>query len=146
MKRIVLSFFFALLACLCSQKSFAQGNLQFNQVINYVIPSQTVLNSGSNAASISGNLTVPANKVWKIESASYKGKGNPAWTLTLDNYMLFTYTQTSGGGQNLYWPTPYPIWLPAGTYNWQSTYYVNGNFFVTFEGASISIIEFNIVP
>lgn len=146
MKHILLFLFFGLLVSVNSNKSFAQGNLQFNNVINYVIPSQSAIGSSSNNATFSGNLTVPANKVWKIESASYKSSGNPLWTLTLDNYVLFTYTQNSGGGLNNYWPTPFPIWLPAGTYNWKATYFVNGFFSAAFEGASINIIEFNIVP
>ena len=56
--------------------SFGQGNLQFNQVINYT---GTLACTTSNT--ISPSLSVPAGKVWKIEkiktsSAPYVPNGN----------------------------------------------------------------------
>ena len=129
MKRIFLFFFFALVACLFSQKSFAQGNLQFNQVLT-----QTVTLTGTSSSSV---LTVPAGKVWKIEQM-------------LDTY---SYAGTSGyfkiNGKQFYihempnstqYITKGPIWLKAGdtfcVYNTASGSY---DYFY-------SIIEFNIVP
>ena len=120
----------------------AQGNLQFNRVINYTIPSQTVDYTGI----IQTTVTVPANKVWKIEAASYNGAGSPGWSLILDNYLLFSYTRDSGGGLNYYQDIHFPIWLPSGTYNLKAQYYwVTGFQSYPFIGASISIIEFNII-
>jgi hypothetical protein len=135
------TFFFLISFTFCSL-AFSQGNLQFNNVINYVINSQDVYSPYS----FSGSITIPQGKVWKIESASIKSNGNPGWSFILDNYVLFTWTVQPGGVLNSYWPVPFPIWLPAGTYNYLSQYYNNPGSKATFPGASISIIEFNIVP
>jgi hypothetical protein len=128
--------------------TLAQGNLQFNKVINYVIPSTTVSPpSGQGVPVINGTLTIPSNKVWKIESSGYKSGTNTTWSLFLDNYTLFSYSKTGGGGLNYYYQSPFPIWLPSGTYNWKAEYYDYISFTsATFNGASISIIEYNIVP
>jgi hypothetical protein len=126
--------------------SYSQGNLQFNRVINQVIPSATASAPNTTVPSITGSLTIPTNKVWKIESCGYKSGTNTTWSLFLDNYTLFSYTNFGGGGLNYYFQSPFPIWLPAGTYNWKAEYFNNSSSLVTFNGASISIIEYNIVP
>jgi hypothetical protein len=118
----------------------AQGNLQFNRVINYTMASQTVFSPGL----LQTTVTVPAGKVWKIEAASYNGAGSPGWSLILDNYLLFTYIINSGGGLNYFPEIHFPIWLPAGTYNLKAQYYITTPS-ALFVGASISIIEFNII-
>jgi hypothetical protein len=135
-----------LLFLVISYLNYAQGNLQFNRVINHVIPSATVSAPGTISPSISGSLTIPNNKVWKIESCGYKSATVPEWSLILDNYVLFSYANFPGGANNnSYWQPSYPIWLPEGTYNWIAKWF-NFGAPATFQGASISIIEYNIVP
>ena len=97
----------------------AQGNLQFNQVIT----GAASLSIGAN----SGLLTVPANKVWKIEAVNM-----PAVT---GMQMQINSIGTSIGN------CIFPFWLKAG------------NTFSVFNGATsaaysiqYSIIEFNIIP
>ena len=107
--------------------------MQFNRVINYVINSQDVY-INSNQYIISGTLSIPQGKVWKIESASIKSNGNPTWSFILDNYVLFTWTMTAGSSLNSYWPVHLPIWLPEGTYNYTSQHYTNQGGKVTFPG------------
>jgi hypothetical protein len=100
---------------------FAQGNLQFNQVIT--------------SAFASGNVTpvtVPAGKVWKLENCMLNTPSN-AYTYMLYNGVYYNLRQQLSSSQ----VANFPFWLSAG-----ST--------VTFGGGStggiISIIEFNIVP
>lgn len=135
MKRILFSILFFL--CLGAQKSLAQGNLQFNQVktITGSIASQTV---GQNNSTV---LTVPANKVWKVEkiitsSAPYVPNGNYFATLMglKINGLECNYFY-SGEKQ-----AEVPIWLKAGdTFSLVLSSGSNINY-------CISLIEFNIVP
>ena len=81
MKNILL-----ILAIAFSSASFAQGNLQFNQVI--VI----------DATGIGASHTVPVGKVWKIEAATPVLNG----IVYLNNTVLAT-----GNTNNT------PFWLPA---------------------------------
>ncbi len=128
---------------------FAQGNLQFNQVINWKIPTQTVwCNIGFAGPAFSGNLTIPANKVWRIETSSLGGDSYGFWSLYLDNYLLFTF-QTSANGTPLYRDQRirFPIWLPSGTYQYRVMYGgACNNANLTFDGSSTSIVEFNVIP
>jgi hypothetical protein len=107
----------------------AQGNnLQFNQVIMV----------GSTA------LTVPANKVWKVESClsvrtnSCGSSSCPSEHAILVNNQTVnvgdgsSYSGQYGGIENA---TTFPFWLPA-------TYYLKTSSNVIY----ISVIEFNIVP
>ncbi|NDB35703.1 MAG: hypothetical protein EB023_10300 [Flavobacteriia bacterium] len=121
------TFFFCLSLGMLAQ---AQGNLQFNQPILI-----------TNVLS-----TVPAGKVWKIESftpsSAYQVHGgNPiAFQITIngDNRIVgmpagLNYNYNSGSHSAVIHSLP--IWLPAG-----ST-------LVTGTGVSmISVIEFNLVP
>lgn len=94
----------------------AQGNLQFNQVLSLDA------NSGGNP------VTVPAGKVWKIESVAFSSNN--------------AYFQIQWGGVNYFVlnnTTPYanlPYWLPSGE---SVSLVANVN-------AKVSIIEFNVVP
>ncbi len=94
----------------------AQGNLQFNQVL------LLDANSGGNA------VTVPAGKVWKIESIAFSNNN--------------AYFQIQWGGVNYFVlnnSTPYanlPFWLPS---NESVSFVANVN-------SKVSIIEFNVVP
>jgi hypothetical protein len=113
-----------------SISSFAQGNLEFNQV--KLVGSTTE--------------TVPAGKIWKIESALSSS------SLSISTGTTSTQNVTTNiviNGTNVVvkssWGSSYassaiettdlPIWLPAGT-----TLQSGNNVF------RISVIEFNIVP
>lgn len=102
--------------CLISLQVTAQGNLQFNQVLSLDA------NSGGNP------VTVPAGKVWKIESVAFSSNN--------------AYFQIQWGGVNYFVlnnSTPYanlPYWLPS---NESVSLVANVN-------AKVSIIEFNVVP
>jgi len=119
---------------------FSQGNnMQFNQVkhLTYSVS----VNSGNTGWSDITTVTVPANKVWKIESSSLYDAGANASTdaisLMLDKQLIFKGSQTGG-----YSPTSFgPIWLGAGTYTLKRHIGLTG----TFE-AAISILEFNLIP
>jgi hypothetical protein len=112
----------------------AQGNLQFNQV-----------------KLVSTIQTVPASKVWKVESVSYSG-GNSILigTTSTYGYPIHSFMSFKINGLNNHYPivlhqtyggttsinlVNMPIWLPAGSTLEAST---NVNF--------LSVIEFNIVP
>ncbi|OFZ66502.1 MAG: hypothetical protein A3D92_05010 [Bacteroidetes bacterium RIFCSPHIGHO2_02_FULL_44_7] len=122
---------------------FAQGNLQFNQVILQDFNSTVA----GWATVTSSTFTVPAGKVWKIEHAEawyYLGVRSTAgsgFSLYVNNTLLRRSRSSSGninqGGDH------FPVWLPAGSYdiiiaNETSTSY-------NFTG-SISAIEFNVIP
>lgn len=90
---------------------FSQGNLQFNQVLTF---------GGTLCASCSQPIgTVPAGKVWKIES-----KGGA----TINTVNGVSVTQSIS----------YPFWLKAGD--------ILGHYTGSAQDSFISIIEFNIVP
>jgi len=118
----------------------AQGNLQFNAVkrINTSIAAAAV------SSTTAGTLTVPANKVWKIESGSisqatgaFPNGGYPS-SLFIDNQVLYSAVQVNSS--NSY---SSPIWLPEGTYS--ISVYSSASAVATFLIA-ISAIEFNIIP
>ena len=127
-------FTFLLLAI--SATSFAQGNLQFNQVVNLDF-------SGLNV--VTSTITVPAGKVWKVNHAgalsTFAAPGNyPVRVvgsfdyISIDNYVIYL-PHTNGQSAEL------PLWLGAGDYDMLGR-------FTTGDPVSISIsaIEFNIVP
>lgn len=112
---------------LCYFFAFGQGNLQFNQVL--------LLNSTLAADANLG--TVPANKVWKIESFGGNCGGSTRGTLNGSPAGALSRGSTVADLQNSSWTLP--VWLPAGT----QLGFTNGC-----SGSLIwySIIEFNIVP
>lgn len=111
MKKLIL-----IIICFVSLQLSAQGNLQFNQVLSL------------DANSAGNPVTVPAGKVWKIESVAFSSNN--------------AYFQIKWGGVNYFVlnnTTPYanlPYWLPS---NESVSLVANVN-------AKVSIIEFNIVP
>ena len=107
---------------------FSQGNLQYNQI-----------------KLVSTAETVPAGKVWKIESVTYNapipymgqsGAGADVCKITINSIdqIVRGFSFQYNGGAAV-WEQSYPIWLPSGTTLAIST---GVNF--------ISVIEFNIIP
>jgi hypothetical protein len=94
----------------------AQGNLQFNQVL--------ILDGNTSTPT----YTVPAGKVWKVESATISSI-NGYLALSI-NGSAASILQVVNGGNNL------PYWLPAGTLV---------GFYIASVG-KVSIIEFNVIP
>ncbi len=139
MKKVLVLFLFVLSGTMAK----AQGNLQFNQVkffqLNVI---QTSSNGTFDFASVA--ITVPANKVWKIEAASptsyspSTGSHSFGGRITLDGNLLSDFYSTPGQLSHL------PFWLPAGSYNLELRSSTSTPTFY-FKGA-ISVIEFNIVP
>jgi hypothetical protein len=94
----------------------AQGNLQFNQVL--------VLDGNQNTPT----YTVPAGKVWKVESATISsGSGYLALSINGSGAAIVSY---ANGGNNL------PFWLPGGT--------LIG--FYIYQTGKVSVLEFNVIP
>jgi hypothetical protein len=108
-----------------SLSSFAQGNLQFNQVIS------ASFNLGSNANSTT--LTVPVGKVWKIESMGCNNytPHNISYVINAIAFSVIPGYQKDAGST---------IWLKAG-----DTFYLR-NLVNYASGVYYSILEFNIVP
>jgi hypothetical protein len=103
--------------------AFAQGNLQFNQVINMAF-------TGANITPV----TVPAGKVWKIESCMLNTPSNN-YAYMLYNGVYYNLRQQQSSAHNV----NFPFWLSTGT---SVTFGGNGGG----TGGLLSIIEFNIVP
>ena len=146
MKKRVLFAILSLCSLFFAPRSNAQGNLQFNRVINYNFKAN-IINGGVNYDTI--QFCVPANKIWKIEScatgntsngiihlshtsALNYGTLNPDPTVT-----LFTDVTTDES-------TSFPIWLGQG---YCGTFvYSYGSSTLQNKQGMISIIEFNVVP
>lgn len=130
---------------LLSVAAMAQGNLQFNQVKNIVL-SYTTPNSNS-YQTYNQTITVPAGKVWKIESVIGSAQGpttnyvSPTTTITLDGVVLFFYVS---GSNNYQW-APLPIWLPEGTYDLGLVSSSGVSTGMVISGR-VSAIEFNVIP
>jgi len=132
----ILSFF---LSC----QTFAQGNLQFSQVILQDFNSTV---AGWATVTVS-SFTVPVGRVWKIEHAEawyYSGVRSSAgsgFSLYLNNTLLRRSRSTAGninqGGDH------FPVWLPAGSYDIILASEAPTSYNYT---GSINAIEFNVVP
>lgn len=128
---------------------YAQGNLQFNQVINLSMNTpQGVGNSGNNNLTLT--VTVPTGKVWKIESAnlSYQFVSNGKYyvadatneitQLVLDGAIIAVESDN-------FYKTPGPVWLAAGSHTFILQGYINSSSQYKWN-ALITGIEFNILP
>jgi hypothetical protein len=123
-KNHILFLFVALFVFGVSKTSLAQGNLQFNQVILL-----DIAGAGTQAVS------VPAGKVWKIESVSMGSSGStPSVFLRNSGLVNIAHFSTSSSVS-----ATYPFWLPSG---------FTGSFLNNYPSTrcTISIIEFNVVP
>ncbi len=119
MKQLFLSLLF-----LVTVGALSQGNLQFNQVIVYDVP-----------ISSSQLFTVPAGKVWKIESVGMGSSGSqPALFLRNAAAQNIAHFSSTSAGASV----AYPFWLSAGFvgsfYNYNPSY-----------RCCVSIIEFNVL-
>ena len=123
--------------CFVSLNLSAQGNLQFNQVVSSDF-SGSYINRFT-----AGSITVPPDKVWKVEHAGFMNYFNsppvPA-NGNLDHVAIgnhLVYVPTGTGSADL------PLWLGPGTYS--VTGYLNTGSSQPCQ-ISISVIEFNVVP
>ena len=132
MKRLIFLVAFVAL----SYTGFAQGNLQFSQVLNLEYPV-----SGDISTTLQvGNLIVPSGKVWKIESVSAtRPQAGVTWGVyvLLDNVLIYN-------GGNPSFGSSLPYWFKEGTHKLKV--YGGNQFTVTEAYVSFSIIEYNIIP
>lgn len=109
-----------------SNRSVAQGNLQFNQVL--------LLNNGT-------TYTVPSGKVWKLESAVYNTYsityGSSAkLVINGSTVELIPFSFNDGNGTNRAPVTEvFPFWLPE-----------NATIQPTQAISKVSVVEFNVIP
>lgn len=132
---------FILVICvlLFSTAVFAQGNLQFNRAFlvehSFVVP----INVLGPFSEIS--ITVPAGKVWKLESVIA--------TLQNSNGSIGTTMAVMINNKSLYasgTAAPFPVWLPEGTYTLRLTYTSNTGLANNVVYGGVSGIEFNVIP
>ncbi len=135
MKKILIIALFTALAFAIK----AQGNLQFNRVFlvenSFTIPIN-ILGPFSDVS-----ITVPAGKVWKIESVMasiYNGNGSISTSVAvlLNNKSLYQ-------GEVM---ASFPVWLPEGTYTLRLVYTSNTGSTNNVAYGGISGIEFNVTP
>ncbi|TND10479.1 MAG: hypothetical protein FD123_121 [Bacteroidetes bacterium] len=102
----------------------AQSNLLFSRAIIYNIPGDSLQ-----------NFTVPAGKVWKIESSGSSEPGSSGAIIIKDalNRKMSYLTGASTATGN----AVYPIWLPAA---------FSGSFVTINQRGFISIIEYTVTP
>lgn len=140
-----------ILAITISSLSFSQGNLQFNQVL--AIDLTGTYASNGHIILQSSTITIPAGKVWKVESANcriknvneallYGSSSSNRLAMTIDNVAIchIAASNTSDSGV-----TELPMWLPAGTYNVELVAYISSANSHTFYGKA-TVIEFNVIP
>ena len=121
-----------------SAASFAQGNLQFNQVLNFDYPSVYV---GASGTVLLETINVPSGKVWKITAASSSVNNQNSTvyrsSLAVNSHYLWFHPTSDMGIMNT------PFWLSSGIHEFKVTNeYSSGNN----TSSAISVIEFNIVP
>jgi hypothetical protein len=113
-------FLIVLLSGLFSHFTNAQGNLQFNQVLNLSFQSW------------GNNYSVPSGKVWKVENIAlitYSGY----CTITIGGQQLFV---KNTNGSYTYEFNSLPYWIAGGqTVNFGGSH-----------SGTASVIEFNVVP
>ena len=147
---------FLLIIFFCGITIFAQdtpGNLQFNRVINleYIkVLEGSSSSAGNNGDNLLETLTVPANKVWKIVSASMTlgdrvRENNPLYNSSSNSVNLFiggTKIMHNHVHNTDFEQIRLPIWISSGTRNLNAYMTGTDNDPWWF---SISIIEFNII-
>jgi hypothetical protein len=139
---LFLVFTFVVLAC-C-----AQGNLQFNQVVNYTF--STPFAAGTSRPSETVTITVAPGKVLKIESAHLSYQSSSSTTYQVGNSSNpYGHVVLNGGviaafdsGLPLHQG---PIWLSAGTHTLIVQGFLNSSSQFRWN-AFVTGIEFNVVP
>ena len=144
-----MKYIYTLLFVAISAASFAQGNLQFNQVLNFNYEATISANSAYAIGSVIVDiLTVPVGKVWKITTASCKDTGynRRNTSIAINNHYLY---EVRGSSQYGVVSNNTPYWLSSGTINeveiFNNYTTSSSSNTITAVGA-ISVIEFNIVP
>jgi hypothetical protein len=133
----------AILLFFISLSTKAQGNLQFNRVVNFSA-TQSV---GSNLPITAQTFIVPTGKVWKIEyvmiaERTAAGGANFCQKCAGSFNGIVAYTCHLSG--NFYENGKSPIWLSDGSYN----FIISQNNSTTAQQllVSYSAIEFNVIP
>lgn len=134
-------------AMCCFVGAQAQNNLQFNRVFLETV--SYTPSSSLNYSYADVTFTVPAGKIWKVETAhgTYKSTSttNPSYNAyihVLINDNLVSYYNSNGvtvTGNHL------PMWLPAGTYTLRASASASAGSVGVAIG-TITGIEFNITP
>jgi hypothetical protein len=118
----------------------AQGNLQFNRVVNFSA-TQSV---ADNTPTTFQTLQVPAGKVWKIENVMI-GNKTPSGAISFCDICSASFNEIIA--YMLYFPsiqnTTFPIWLSEGSYNFKISNLSGSSIRLLL--ASYSAIEFNVV-
>jgi hypothetical protein len=130
----------------------AQGNLQFNQVVNYNL-SGNLTNVSSTAILQTITVTVPTNKVWKIESSSCAintTTSSPVYGINPANklFVLLDNVPIAFNSSGNNFPSfQYPIWLNQGSHTFILVADISNTTNVSTTGyGKISLLEFNIIP
>lgn len=108
---------------------FSQGNLQFNQVLNLEVTCCTPT-----------SYTVPAGKVWKIESAVSANQYYPVRITNLNGKSLNGHICKDSNASYGVFPIILPFWVSSNS----TIQFNNGS--NNGEKGFVSVIEFNIVP
>jgi hypothetical protein len=154
MKKILFLVLFSLFSLLFVPCSNAQGNLQFNQVINVNLSG--VVNTGvsGNILIQTLNVTVPANKVWKIESATTRINSSTTSPISglssanrsyifLDNNLIGFMLQSS---VVLATSASMPLWISSGSHTVQLVVDISSSGSLQQVYGLISALEFNVLP
>lgn len=140
---------FQLLLCLMvvTAAAFAQGNLQFNRV--FIVETDFAVPNTNFYHSTDLSFTVPAGKVWKIESAHGTYENDNSTNLSYNAFVqvmidkkLIHYYNSGGlsvAGSYL------PMWLPEGTYTLEVVMSSGGSVGHHIYGGFTGI-EFNVTP
>ncbi len=118
----------------------AQGNLEFNRV--FLVEQSFVVPTNVSSPFSEQTITVPAGKVWKIESVMANYSFNVGSNLGVGStvaVLLNRKTLYQAGVM-----AEFPIWLPEGTYTLRYVYTSNTGSVGSEIYGGISGIEFNV--
>jgi len=127
------------LIAFCSTIGYGQGNLQFNEV--KYLPFTLTQTSTTVVQETQLSVTVPVNKVWKIEAACSNSINSINGASVNGKMMIDARIVFDGSGSGSLFA---PLWLPAGTYVFSLRALTTSS--STFYTGYFSVIEFNVVP
>ncbi len=114
---------------------YCQNNLVLDTIIY-----KTLIHTSGNST---WQVTIPTGKVWKIENVILSRLDtNEYFALTLEGQILARASYSTSSGEYTNFQIQFPLWLPPGDY----TFYTAHTNPTSGRKASVSIIEFNIVP